>query len=182
MLKLKSSNMPVVMTVALLLSINGTSLCQASGLNVNVDIVAPQPAAPVYVEPPPPPAPMYVQPPTQVALPASPPQFVYVPELGYYIAIEVPFDMIYVGNVYYYYSNGYWYQTDYYGTPWRAVAKRALPPILVKFGFKEIHRYRDREFKLYQRDRVHYRGQLHRPEMKHEIRKEERREIRRDER
>jgi hypothetical protein len=105
---------------------------------------------------------------------------VYVPELGYYVAVDVPFDMIYVGNSYYYYANGYWYQAGYYGAPWSAVARRALPPVLVRFGFKEIHRYRDREFRIYQRDREHYRGRLHRPEVRREIIKEERREMRRE--
>jgi len=171
------SHISVILATAILLSTSGMSLCHASGLNVNVNIDTPPSPAPVYVAPPPPPTPVYVSPAAQVALPTTPPQFVYVPELGYYVAIDVPFDMIYVGNVYYYYTNGYWYQADYYGAQWRVVAKRALPPILARFSFKEIHRYRDREFKLYQRDRAHYRGQLHRPEVKHE----ERRDIRKDE-
>ena len=170
---MRTHNLPhisVTMVALILLSTGGASLCRASELNVNVDIGTP-----------PPPAPVYVSPPVQIALPATPPQFVYVPELGYYVAIDVPFDMIYVGNVYYYNSNGYWYQAEYYGTPWRFVAKRRLPPILVRFSFNEIHRYRDREFKLYQRDRAHYRGQLYRPEIKHEEHREDRRDIGKDE-
>ena len=70
------SHISVILATAILLSTSGMSLCHASGLNVNVDIGTP-----------PSPAPVYVSPATQVALPATPPQFVYVPELGYYLSL-----------------------------------------------------------------------------------------------
>jgi hypothetical protein len=115
----------------------------------------------------PPPAPMYVAPqPAQVVLPATPPQFVYVPELGYYVAMGLAYDMIYDGRAYYFHNNGYWYQTPYYGGPWIHVTARLLPPILVRFNIKEVHRYRDVEFKRYEREKGHYRGRLHRPEVR----------------
>ena len=133
---------------------------------------APPPAPPYDVPPParmvipaPPPAPVYVAPPpAQVVLPAAPPQFVYIPELGYYVAMGLSYDMIYDGRAYYFYNNGYWYQTPYYGGPWVHVARRLLPPLLLKFSFREIHRYRDVEFRRYEREKGHYRGRLHRPE------------------
>ena len=130
--------------------------------------------APAYTPPPPPSyvAPAPVQAP--VVLPAAPPQFVYVPELGYYVAMGVAFDMIYDGQAYYYHNGGYWYRTSYYGAPWAYVAPRLLPQVLVRFSFRDIHRFRDREYKRYNRDRGHYRGRLHRPEIRREIRREER--------
>jgi len=123
-------------------------------------------------------APVYFAPPAQVVLPAAPPQFVYVPELGYYVAMGLAYDMIYDGRAYYFHNNGYWYRTTYYGEPWVHVSKRLLPPILVRFNFKEVHRYRDLEFRRYEREKGHYRGQLHRPA----VRKIERRKERHEER
>ena len=118
-----------------------------------------------------------------MVLPAAPPQFVYVPELGYYVAIGIAADMIYDGRAYYYHNNGYWYRTTYYGAPWQPVAARGLPPLLVRFRFNEIHRYRDREFNRYEYDKGGYNGRLHRPEVrKHEVRKEKRSEERKEER
>ena len=124
----------------------------------------------------PPPAPIYVAPqPAQVVLPAAPPQFVYVPELGYYVAMGLPYDMIYDGRAYYFHNNGYWYRTSYYGDPWTYVAARALPPILIRFNVNEAHRYRDVEFKRYEREKGHYRGRLHRPDVRRGEKREERR-------
>lgn len=176
MINRKYLSIPITMTAAVLLSISGASFCYAGGVDLNVDIGIPVRPAPrtVYEQPPPP---VYIAPPpAQVVLPATPPQFVYVPELGYYVAVGIASDMIYDGSAYYYHNNGYWYRTAYYGAPWQPVAARALPAILVRFNFKRVHRFRDREYRLYSRDREHYRGQLHRPE----IRKEERREERHD--
>lgn len=133
---------------------------------------------PDYVPPPqqaPPSAPIYAAPPpTQVVLPAAPPQFVYVPELGYYVAVGLAYDMIYDGKAYYFFNNGYWYRTSYYGGPWIHVAPRFLPQILVKYNIRQMHRYRDLEFKRYEREKAHYRGRLHRPEVRTGERKEER--------
>jgi hypothetical protein len=168
----------ITMAATVLLSTSATVLCHARGLDLNVDIGVPVQSAPQTVYAPPPP-PVYVAPPpAQVVLPATPPQFVYVPELGYYVAIGIASDMIYDGSAYYYHNNGYWYRTAYYGAPWQPVAARALPTILVRFNFKKIHRFRDREYRLYSRDREHYKGQLHRPEFRKEERREERHEER----
>lgn len=185
MINRKYIHFPITMAAAVLLSASVAATCHAGRLNLNVDIGIPvqQAPPPVYVPPPQPvyvaPPPVYVAPPpAQVVIPDSPPQFVYVPELGYYVAIGIGTDMIYDGSAYYYHNNGYWYRTAYYGAPWQPVSARALPPVLVRFDFRRIHRFRDREYKRYNRDREHYRGQLHRPENRKEERREERREER----
>jgi hypothetical protein len=152
------------------------STSHAGGLNVNVDIgvPAPVPPPPVYAPAPPP---AYVPPPP-VMLPATPPQFVYVPELGYYVAIGTPYDIAYIGHDYYINNNGYWYRTSYYGGPLIRVERRMWPSLLVRHNLNDFRRFRDVEFRRYDRDREHYRGQVHRPE----VRKEERRDVRKEER
>ncbi len=193
MLKRKQS---VIMTTTLLLLSGIPNLSHAADSQVmGVEGTVPAPPymptnPPAYVSqippdysPPPqqaqPPAPIYVAPqPAQVVLPATPPQFVYVPELGYYVAMGLPYDMIYDGRAYYFHNNGYWYQTPYYGGPWMHVERRLLPPTLVRFNVREVHRYRDVEFRRYERERGHYRGRLHRPEVRGRERREEHHEER----
>jgi hypothetical protein len=109
-----------------------------------------------------------------VALPAAPPQFIYVPDLGYYVAVGTPYDITYIGRDYYLYSNGYWYRSAYYGGPWRVVAARRLPPLLVRHDVRDLRRFRDLEFRRYEHDRDHYRGAWHRPEVREERREDRR--------
>jgi len=122
-----------------------------------------QPPGQVYQAPPSTP-PVAVAPTVQVALPPQPPQFVYVPELGYYVATGVPYDMIYVNRVYYYYSNGYWYMAAAYGSPWRYVAPAYLPKLMLRHSYAEYRHHRDQEFRRLEHERERYRGEFHRPE------------------
>jgi len=170
------------------LEVEGPALAVPPGMP---PATATAPPAPTYMPPVPPdyaPAPQQVSPPVStyvapqpapIVLPDAPPQFAYVPELGYYVAIGLPYDMIYDGSAYYFYNRGFWYRTLYYGGPWAHVAVRSLPPLLVRYNWGVVHRYRDREFRRYERDREHYRGRLHRPERRREYRREEHHEERR---
>ena len=162
--------------LSVLLLAGTASICHAGGLNVNVDIGVPTPAPPPPVYAPAPPPPAYAPPP--VMLPATPPQFVFVPDLGYYVAVGTPYDIAYIGNDYYIYNNGFWFRTSYYGGPLVRVERRMWPPLLVRHNLRDFRRFRDIEFKRYDRDRAHYRGQLHKPE----VRKEERHDVRKEER
>lgn len=163
------SRIPLLLAVALVAATASTS---NAGFNVNVDIGLPTPAPPppVYRPVPPPP----------VTLPDTPPQFVFVPDLGYYVAVGTPYDMAYIGRDYFIYSNGFWYRTSYYGGPLVRVERRMMPPLLVRHNLRDFRRFREAEFRRYDRDRDHYRGQIHRPEVRREERREERHEDRRE--
>lgn len=108
--------------------------------------------------------PVAVAPPVQVVLPPQPPQFVYVPELGYYVATGVPYDMIYANRAYYYYSAGHWYMASTYGAPWRYVAPAYLPKLMLRHSYAEYRHHRDLEFRRLDHERERYRGEFHRPE------------------
>ncbi len=101
------------------------------------------PAPPAYTPPP------IVIPdkPQQLVLPDVPPQFVYFRELDYYVAVAVPYDLVYIRPNFYIYSNGYWYIASNWGDPWVAVGPKLLPPVLKRFNLVEFRRHRD-----------HYRG------------------------
>ena len=93
---------------------------------------------------------------------AQPPDFIYPAELGFGVAVGEPYDMFYLGGVYYVYRGGGWYRAPYYGGGW--VRARRLPPQLRRYNIVRIHEFRDREYRAYGRDREHYRGQHFRPE------------------
>lgn len=132
---------------------------------------------------------------------SQPPDFLYPPELGFGVAVGVPYDMFYDGGIYYVYRGGGWYSTPSYGGNWTRMQPRQLPPELRRYKIARIHAFRDREYRGYLRDRDHYRGRYFHPgreareehrEMKEqrredhqemrEQRKEDRKEDRRDDR
>jgi hypothetical protein len=148
-----------------------------AGVNVNVNLGAPV-AVPVPVVPAPvapPPAEFYVE---------EPPEFIIPSALGFYVAVGVPYDLFYVGNVYYVYRNNTWYRGPSYNGPWAVTSYRRLPPGLRRHKFERIRYYRDEEYRHYRDDRDHYRGRYFRPDRheakerrkeEHERAKEERR-------
>jgi hypothetical protein len=135
--------------------------------------MAPGPAAPVAEAappPPPPPGPVVVSPaPPQVVF-ETPPRFIYSPQLGFYVAVETPYDIVFLDDQYYLWSNGFWYTAPYYNGPWVVVHARRAPPPLLRFGHEEIRRYRDSEYREFHRDQRHYKGRWHVPEERRERR------------
>ncbi|GFE60574.1 hypothetical protein [Geobacter sp. AOG2] len=113
---------------------------------------------------------------------AQPPDFLYPPELGFGVAVGVPYDMFYLSNAYFIFRGGGWYRTDYYGGPWIKVRPRELPPELRRYRMRRIHEFRDREYRMYSRDRNSYRGRYFRPTGERREEHREMREQRRDER
>ncbi|MBJ6727914.1 YXWGXW repeat-containing protein [Geomesophilobacter sediminis] len=164
---------------AAVIIINACAASAYAGFNVNVDIgvpVQPAPAPVIVAPPPPPPAPVYQAPPEIVFETA--PRFIYSPTLGFYVSVESPYDVMYIGDRYYVFNGGYWYASPYYNGPWVVVKKRMLPPGLRRHRYEEIRRYRDVEYRTFVRDRDRYRGKWYAPP---EHRREERREHIREE-
>ena len=91
------------------------------------------------------------------------PRFIYAPGLGFHVSVGAPYDIVYIGDNYYIYNNGYYYMSSNYNGPWVGVEARRLPKGLRKHRYEEIRRYRDREFHKYERDRDHYRGRWYNP-------------------
>jgi hypothetical protein len=94
----------------------------------------------------------------------QPPDFLYPSELGFGVAVGVPYDMFYLSGAYYINRGGGWYRTPYYGGNWVKLRHRELPPELRRYKIARIHEFRDREYRFYARDRDHYRGRYFRPE------------------
>lgn len=151
-------------------------------VNVNVQIGIPAPPPPVVAVPAPP----------RMVL-ETPPLFLASPQLGIYVAIDVPYDIVYYANWYYLYYNNAWYRADYYNGPWVLVRTEALPREIGRHRIDAIRNHRDHDAREYRTYRESYRGRHFRPERDrkmekherkraHEERKEERKEERREHR
>jgi len=126
------------------------SMAQADGLSFNINVGGP----PIVI--------------------SQPPDFIYPSELGFGVAVGVPYDMFYSSGIYYVYRGGGWYRTSSYGGNWAKVGKRQLPPEFRRYNINKIHAYRDREYRTFSKDRDHYRGKRFNPAGE---RREERRDM-----
>jgi hypothetical protein len=139
-----------------------------AGVNVNINlgepprqvIVAPPP--PVYLAPPTYAPPVYVPPdyapPVEAIRVDDDVQFVYPDALGFYVAVGVPYDLVYLQNSYFLYRDGRWLRAPSSRGPWMMQRNRDLPQGLRRYRLERIREYRTREYVIYNRDRDHYRG------------------------
>jgi YMGG-like Gly-zipper len=94
------------------------------------------------------------------------PRFIYAPELDLYVAVGVPYDLIYTGSGYFYFNGGRWFRGPYYNGPWVRAPRRYFPPALRRYRIGAIRHFRDAEFRRYRHDREHYGGRFHDPEFR----------------
>ena len=100
------------------------------------------------------------------------PLFINSPGLGFYVGVDTPYDIIFSSDFFYLYYGNSWHRSNNHNGPWIEVPYRQLPPGIRNHRIEQIRSYRDREYRVYRKDRDHYRGRYFRPG--HE-RKEERR-------
>lgn len=114
-----------------------------------------------------------------VPLPAvvivEPPVFVFSPVLGFYVAVGIPHDVVFIGSYYYIYVDNVWHRARYYNGPWVVVRSMNLPPGLRKHKFEEIRTVRAEQNKIYQADKEHFKGKQFRPK-KHEVKERAKKE------
>ena len=79
----------------------------------------------------------------------SPPTMVLLPEPQMYVAVGVPYDIYFMSGRYYYLHGGHWFWGPGYGGPWTYVAVEKLPPGLRRYKVKQLHEFREREYKVY---------------------------------
>jgi hypothetical protein len=144
-----------------------TALASNVGVGVDIHIGNQPPLMPVPVPAPLPP-PVVIE---------EPPLFLYPPELGFGVAVGLPYDMFFISGSYYLKRGDAWYRGSHYNGPWATTRYRSLPPGLRSRRFEQIHYYRDREYRAYQARHEGYHGRHFRPEKEwrkegHEQRKE----------
>ena len=123
-------------------------------------------------QPPPPgqqPPEVQVETPPPAKKPTAPqqaPEFLFPKELGFGVAVGVPYDMFYLSKAYYLVDGSDWYRSSSHQGPWKAAALSQLPPALLKHDLAKIRELRNREFKEFWQNREHYQGRHFRPESK----------------
>ncbi len=113
-----------------------------AGVNVNINLGAPA----VVVAPPPP---------VEVE---APPEMVFLPEPGIYVAIGLPFDIFFISGRYYYFHGDNWFWAQGYGGPWVHVGYKSLPPGLRRYKVERLREFREREYKVYKVEGPKFRG------------------------
>jgi hypothetical protein len=79
----------------------------------------------------------------------SPPTMVLMPEPQMYVAVGVPYDIYFVGGRYYYLHGGHWFWGTGYSGPWTYAAFETLPPGLRRYKVRQLHEFREREYRVY---------------------------------
>lgn len=156
-------------TLALTLSLAASTAFGSNvGFDINIRGGSPAPPPPPLPAPPPvyaPAPPVYAPavPAPQIVI-SQPPVFLLPQTLGFHVAVDIPYDLVYISGRYYLYNGGAWYRGRNYNGPWVVVSDRNLPPGLRKYRYEQIRHYRDEEYGHYREDRDHYRGKYFRPD------------------
>jgi hypothetical protein len=91
------------------------------------------------------------------------PVFLFPAKLGYGVAVGVPYDMMYISEVYYLWQAELWYRSSTYRGPWITVGYSQLPPELRNNKIAQIRQLRNSEFRTFWKDKAHYKGKQFRP-------------------
>lgn len=86
----------------------------------------------------------------------EPPLFIAPPELGFHVAVGIPYDLFYFNNVYYLCRGNVWYASPYYQGPWHVARYQALPHVLRRHSYARIKYYRDAGYRNYRTHRTPY--------------------------
>jgi len=97
----------------------------------------------------------------------SRPDFIYMDDYGFSVSYGGAHDVIYYGNAYFIFRDGYWYRAYDYRGPWGRISNFELPGPIRRHGWDDIRRRRDIEYRRHDRgfwedrfrsDREHWRG------------------------
>lgn len=105
----------------------------------------------------------------------TPPLFLSPSNLGFYIGVDIPYDLVFISGRYYLFQGNQWYRARHYNGPWAVVRHEHLPHGIKKYKIDKIRHHRDLEYRSYQHDHDHYRGRKFRPDKyERKLEKEER--------
>ena len=81
------------------------------------------------------------------------PSFIFVPRLGFSVAVDSPYNILFYDNYYYFYQDGSWFRSTGHRGPWIVVERHRIPRPFRTYRMGEIHRYRDIEYRRHDRNR-----------------------------
>jgi hypothetical protein len=80
------------------------------------------------------------------------PNFVYLPDLGFFVSYGSPYEMIFYNDIYYLFWNESWYYSFYFSGPWNIVQQDNLPVLFRRYRWFDIRRFRDTEYRRHDRN------------------------------
>lgn len=108
----------------------------------------------------------------------APPLFLAPPSLGFYVGVDMPYDLMLVSGVYYLFQGNHWYRANHYNGPWVVTRYEQLPAPVRRYKVERIRYHRDHEYRAYHDHREQYRGKKFRPDRDD---RDDRKEMRRQE-
>jgi len=109
----------------------------------------------------------------------TPPVFITPPRLGFYVGVDVPYDIFFATDYFYLYYGNAWYRSRNYNGPWVGVVYDRLPTVIRRHRLDDIRMQRDQEYRVYEVQRTRYHGRHFRPGKEwHEHWKDQRRDER----
>jgi len=75
------------------------------------------------------------------------PNLLFVPQLGFYVSVGLPYDLLFFDNFYYVYHSNNWYHSRNYSGPWVVVKHNRLPRTIRNHHWRDIRHYSDREYR-----------------------------------
>jgi len=81
----------------------------------------------------------------------SRPDFIYMDDYGFAVSYGGPHDVIFFGNAYFVFRDGYWYRAYDYRGPWGRIGNHELPGSIRRHNWDEIRRRRDMEYRRHDR-------------------------------
>ncbi len=81
----------------------------------------------------------------------SRPDFIYMDDYGFAVSYGGPHDVIFYGNTYFVFRDGYWYRAYDYRGPWGRISNYELPGPIRRHGWNEIRKHRDIEYRRHDR-------------------------------
>jgi len=81
----------------------------------------------------------------------SRPDFVYLPEQRFSIALSGPYNMILVDDEYYIHRHGEWFRASHFRGPWHFIPTNDLPHRIRRYSWEEIKDLRESEYRRHDR-------------------------------
>jgi hypothetical protein len=81
----------------------------------------------------------------------SRPDFIYLDDYGFSVSWGGPYDVVYAGDAYFIYRDGYWYRSYDYRGPWGRIRDIDLPPMIRGRRWNDIERRREMEYRRHDR-------------------------------
>ena len=80
---------------------------------------------------------------------AAPPLFLQPQERQFFVAVEIPYDLFYLGGSFFLAVRGTWFASDFYEGPWERLEKQRLPVELRENKIQSLREIREQTTQAY---------------------------------